>query len=75
MRTFKRSYWSLPYFIFMLMFVVLPLVMIAIYAFTDANGAFTLGNFKRFFTTSEDIKTFAYSIEIAMINIVISSCR
>ena len=60
MRTFKRSYWSLPYFIFMLAFVALPLVMIAIYAFTDASGAFTLGNFRRFFTTSEDIKTFAY---------------
>ncbi len=71
MRTFKRSYWSLPYFIFMLMFVVLPLVMITVYAFTDANGSFTLGNFKRFFTTSEDIKTFAYSIEIAMITTIL----
>ncbi len=67
MKTFKRSYWSLPYFIFMILFVVMPLVMIAIYAFTDASGAFTLGNFKRFFTTSEDIKTFAYSIEVAII--------
>ena len=67
MRTFKRSYWSLPYFIFMVLFVVMPLVMIAVYAFTDAGGAFTLDNFKRFFTTSEDIKTFAYSIEVAII--------
>ena len=67
MRTFKRSYWSLPYFIFMILFVVMPLVMIAVYAFTDASGAFTLDNFKRFFTTSEDIKTFAYSIEVAII--------
>ncbi len=71
MRTFKRSYWSLPYFIFMLAFVALPLVMIAIYAFTDASGAFSPGNFKRFFTTSEDIKTFAYSIEVALITTIL----
>lgn len=71
MKTFKRSYWSLPYFIFMLMFVVLPLVMIGVYAFTDASGAFTLNNFKRFFTTSEDIRTFAYSIEIALVTTVL----
>ena len=71
MKTFKRSYWSLPYFIFMLMFVALPLIMVAVYAFTDSTGAFTLDNFKRFFTTSEDVKTFAYSIEIAMITTVL----
>ena len=59
MRTFKRSYWSVPYLIFMLMFVVMPLVMIAIYSFTDASGSFTLANFKRFFTTPEDLHTFA----------------
>lgn len=71
MKTFKRSYWSLPYFIFMMMFVALPLIMVAVYAFTDSTGAFTLDNFKRFFTTSEDVKTFAYSIEIAMITTVL----
>lgn len=71
MKTFKRSYWSLPYFIFMIMFVALPLIMVGVYAFTDSTGAFTFDNFKRFFTTSEDIKTFAYSIEVAMITTVL----
>lgn len=71
MKTFKRSYWSLPYFIFMIVFVALPLVMVGVYAFTDSTGAFTFDNFKRFFTTSEDIKTFAYSIEVAMITTVL----
>lgn len=55
----------------MMMFVALPLIMVAVYAFTDSTGAFTLDNFKRFFTTSEDVKTFAYSIEIAMITTVL----
>ena len=55
----------------MLMFVVMPLVMIAIYSFTDASGSFTLANFKRFFTTPEDLHTFAYSIEVALITTVL----
>ena len=71
MRIFKRSYWSVPYLIFMLMFVVMPLVMIAIYSFTDASGSFTLANFKRFFTTPADLHTFAYSMEVALITTVL----
>lgn len=36
-----------PYALFMVLFVLLPIVMIAVYAFTDAEGAFDLiGNFK-----------------------------
>jgi spermidine/putrescine transport system permease protein len=70
-RTFKRAYWSLPYFIFMVLFVVLPMVMITVYAFTDASGSFTFDNFKRFFTTREDIHTLSYSIQTALINTVL----
>lgn len=55
----------------MIVFVALPLIMVGVYAFTDSTGAFTFDNFKRFFTTSEDIKTFAYSIEVAMITTVL----
>ena len=40
----KRSSWALPYFIFMVLFVVLPLVMILIYALQDGSGHFTLQN-------------------------------
>ena len=71
MRIFKRSYWSVPYLIFMLMFVVMPLVMIAIYSFTDASGSLTLANFKLFFTTPEDLHTFAYSLEVELITTVL----
>ena len=38
----KRSRWALPYFIFLVLFVLVPLVLIAGYALTDANGHFTL---------------------------------
>lgn len=67
----KRSYWSLPYLIFMLVFVVLPLVLIVLYAFQDGSGHFTLSNITRFFTDSDALSTFALSIEVAIENTLI----
>ena len=49
----KRSNWSFPYFIFLLIFVVLPLVLIFLYAFQDAEGNFTLKNFAKFISSPE----------------------
>ncbi|MBR5850297.1 MAG: ABC transporter permease [Alistipes sp.] len=63
----KRSSWSFPYFIFLLVFVVLPLVLIGIYAFQDAAGKFTLDNFSKFISNPEAANTFVYSIGIAII--------
>ena len=34
----KRSNWSLPYLIFLIIFVVVPLVLIFLYAFQDADN-------------------------------------
>ena len=67
----KRSNWSLPYLIFMIIFVVLPLVLIVLYAFQDGSGHFTLANVTRFFTDSDSLQTFALSIEVALENTLI----
>ena len=67
----KRSYWSLPYLIFMVVFVVLPLLLIVMYAFQDGDGHFTLSNIARFFTDSDSLQTFALSIEVAIENTLI----
>ena len=67
----KRSYWSLPYLIFMVVFVVLPLLLIVMYAFQDGTGHFTLSNITRFFTDSDSLQTFALSIEVAIENTLI----
>ena len=64
----KRSSWALPYFIFMVLFVVLPLVMILLYALQDGSGHFTLANVTRFFTDKDALSTFALSIEVAIEN-------
>ena len=67
----KRSAWALPYFIFLVFFVVLPLVLIAFYALTDAQGHFTLANMAAFFKEPKIINSFIVSIEVALENTLI----
>ena len=64
----KRSSWALPYVIFMVLFVVLPLVMILLYALQDGSGHFTFSNITKFFTDKDALSTFAISIEVAIEN-------
>ena len=68
---FKRSNWSIPYLVFLVIFVVLPLLLVAVYAFQDQNGHFTLSNITRFFSDGDALSTFAVSIEIAIENTLI----
>ena len=67
----KRSNWAIPYFIFLVLFVVLPLVLIVVYALQDGNGSFTLSNVTRFFTDSDALSTFAVSVEVGIDNTLI----
>ena len=67
----KRSYWSLPYLIFMVVFVVLPLLLIGMYAFQDGSGHFTFANITRLFSDSDSLSTFAVSLEVAVENTLI----
>ncbi|MDE7218566.1 MAG: ABC transporter permease [Oscillospiraceae bacterium] len=41
----KRSLFAVPYVGWMALFVVAPIIMVVIYAFSTADGGFTLGNF------------------------------
>ena len=44
----RRKNWTIPYALFLAVFVVMPLLLIVLYAFTDADGAFTFANFRKF---------------------------
>lgn len=57
--------------IFSAVFVILPLLLIVVYAFMDDAGHFTLGNFAKFFAHPEAINTFVYSIGVAIITTVV----
>ena len=67
----KRSHWSIPYVVFLTIFVVLPLVLVLVYAFQDGDGHFTLSNITKFFSDSDALGTFAVSIEVAIENTLI----
>jgi spermidine/putrescine transport system permease protein len=55
----------------MIIFVVLPLVLVLIYAFQDAQGHFSFVNITRFFSDADALSTFALSLEIAILNTLI----
>ena len=67
----KRSNWALPYFIFLVLFVALPLLLIVLYALRDGSGGFTFSNITRFFSDGDALSTFAVSIEVAIENTLI----
>ena len=67
----SRRTWAWPYLLFLILFVVLPLLLILFYAFTNGEGQFTLYNFVRFFHTSEAVNTLIYSLAIALITTII----
>lgn len=55
------------YALFLIFFVILPLLVVAYYAFTDSNGNVTLANFIHFFTNTKTLGTFVYSLVIAVL--------
>lgn len=63
----KRRNWTIPYVLFLLVFVVIPLLLIVFYAFTDTEGNYTFANFRKFMMHPEAMNTFIYSIGIAII--------
>lgn len=67
----RRRNWTVPYALFLLVFVIVPLLLIVLYAFTDEGGAFTLANFRKFMMHPEAMNTFVYSIGIAVITTLV----
>ncbi len=57
----------MPYVVFLMFFVVLPLILIGVYAFMDNNGDFTIANFVKLIEQPEALNTFVYSVDIAVI--------
>ena len=51
----------------MLLFVLLPLVLIGLYAFMDYDGNLTVANFVKFVEQPEALNTFIYSVGIAIV--------
>ena len=66
---FSRKQLLIPYALFMLLFIVLPLVTLLYYAFTNkATGNISLANFARFFTDTAALTTLLNSILIGFLS-------
>lgn len=48
----RRPLFASPYAVWMMIFTIVPVILIGYYAFTDANGAFTLDNFRSFWDSN-----------------------
>jgi spermidine/putrescine transport system permease protein len=67
----QRKNLAIPYVVFLVVFVVLPLIVVTYYAFTNGQGQPTIANFVTFFTNSRTIGTFLYSIFVALVTTVV----
>ena len=72
---FKRKYLNFPYLVFLSLFVILPILIIVVYAFTgtDANGNlyFSFDALVSFFTTPTKINILVVSLFIGILNTLI----
>ena len=65
-KIFARKYLGIPYAIFLLLFVIAPLIVLLYYAFTNSTGHFSAANLVGFFTDSNTIGTLFYSLMLAL---------
>ncbi len=62
---FSRKNLCIPYALFLVLFVIIPLFVIVYYAFTDSTGAITIDNFVDFFTNATKISTLLISVLVS----------
>ncbi len=66
--SFKRTHLGIPYIVFMVLFVLLPLVLIVFYAFTDASGSFSFSSLTNFFASSAKWRVLFVSFIFGLLN-------
>ena len=69
---FSRKMLGIPYAVFLLFFVILPMLVILFYAFTDKQMHLSFGNFIQFFSDPTKLSTIVYSLVIAFITTAVS---
>lgn len=69
-RLTKKAF-SIPYVIFLLLFVVIPLVLILVNAFLDSDNNLTIDNFKTFFSSTSSLIVLGNSLLVGVITTLI----
>ena len=65
---FQRKYLSLPYVLFLIFFVVIPLFLIVYYALSGEDGSLSFKNFVSFFTNKNKVGLLSISVIIGALN-------
>jgi len=68
---FNRKQLCIPYAVFLIFFVIAPLIVIVYYAFTNGEGEFTFDNFVSFFTSTNTLGTLLYSFALAIVTTLV----
>jgi len=68
---FRRKTLCIPYAVFLICFVIVPMLVILAYAFTDKNMHFSFTNFGKFFSDPTKLSTIVYSLVIALVTTVV----
>ena len=68
---FQRKHLCIPYFIFLILFVIIPILLIVYYAFTDSNGFFTFDALVNFFSSTNKLNVLLVSLLFGVLNTVI----
>ena len=68
---FNRKQLCIPYAVFLILFVIAPLIVIVYYAFTNGQGKFSFDNFVNFFTSTNTLGTLLYSFALAIVTTVV----
>lgn len=66
-----KKVFAVPYILFLLLFVVVPLVLILVNAFLDSGSNLTLENFKIFFTSKSSLVVLGNSLLVGVITTVL----
>lgn len=72
-KSFNLSF--VPYFIWILLFVIAPIALVVYYSLLDLNGHFTLANYKAFFTSvylKMTLSSFWYAFLITFFTLIIA---
>ncbi len=68
---FQRKFLCIPYFLFLILFVIVPIIFIVYYAFTDADGYFTWSALVDFFTSINKLNVLLMSLMFSLLNTII----
>ena len=72
--SFKRKYLAIPYFVFLILFVLIPIVIILVYAFTKTddlgNLTFSWNSLVEFFSSTTKLNVLVVSLFIGILNTI-----